>query len=172
MNSSLEQLVPRVFGFALRLAGDRHAAEDLAQETFLRACRNRAELRDERRLRVWLFQIAANLWRDQTRRTRLAPERAGPLNSEIVGNQRSPDGAAQEQEEVERALMALDALPQRQREVLYLFACEGLGTEEIAAVLECTKDAVKMNLSLARKKLRAIFTEQDASSVCDARAST
>lgn len=80
MDALLEQLVPRVYGFALRLTGNLHAAEDLTQETFLRACRKAASLQDERRLRVWLFQIAVNLWRDQLRRRRLAPERAGPLD--------------------------------------------------------------------------------------------
>jgi len=96
VNASLEQHVARVFGFALRLTGDRHAAEDLTQEAMLRACRSWKQLRDERRLRVWLFQIAANLWRDQSRRSGLAPERAGPLDVELMGPQRSPDDLAQE----------------------------------------------------------------------------
>ncbi len=163
--------MPRVFGFALRLTGDRHAAEDLTQEAMLRACRSWKQLRDERRLRVWLFQIAANLWRDQSRRSGLAPEQAGSLNMELMGPQRSPDDLAQENEEVARAVAALDALPPRQREVLYLFACEGLDLKEIASVLGSNHDAVKTNLSLARKKMRSMFTETPHNT-CDARAST
>ncbi len=151
--------MPRVFGFALRLTGNRHAAEDLTQETFLRAWRKAGSLRDEQRERVWLFQIAANLWRDQVRRRQLAPERAGPIDVELLGRQRFPEEVAEQREEVARALNALDALPARQREVMYLSACEGMNHAEIATVLECTTDAVKTNLSLARKKLREQFAE-------------
>src|SRR3989304_8552329 len=61
----LEEHVPRVYRFALRLTGNRHEAEDLTQETFLRAWRHRRRLRDRSAARVWLFAIAANLWRDR-----------------------------------------------------------------------------------------------------------
>lgn len=154
MNITLEQLVPRVFGFALRLTGDRHRAEDLTQETFLRAWRSGQARRDAEQARVWLFQIAANAWRDQLRRQRLAPERAGPLDLQQPGLPSDPGLLAEQRDEVAKALAALDALPGRQREVLYLAACEALTNQEIAVVLDCTSDAVKTNLSIARRKLR------------------
>ncbi len=154
MNATLEQLVPRVFGFALRLTGDRHRAEDLTQETFLRAWRSGLARREVEQARVWLFQIAANAWRDQLRRQRLAPERAGPLDLQQPGLPSDPGLLAEQRDEVAKALAALDALPGRQREVLYLSACEGLTNQEIAVVLDCTSDAVKTNLSIARRKLR------------------
>src|SRR5712692_4928022 len=75
----LEEYVPRVYRFALRLTNDPHAAEDLTQETLLRAWRRRGLLRDPRAARVWLFRITANLWRDQLRRDRCRVARAGPL---------------------------------------------------------------------------------------------
>lgn len=154
MNATLEQLVPRVFGFALRLTGDRHRAEDLTQEAFLRAWRSGVAQRDADQARVWLFQIAANAWRDLLRRQRLAPERAGQLDMNQAGLRIGPGLLAEQREEVANALAAVDALPGRQREVLYLSACEGLTNQEIAAVLDCTCDAVKTNLSIARRKLR------------------
>jgi len=157
VNATLEQLVPRVFGFALRLTGDRHCAEDLTQETFLRAWRSGLGRREAEEARVWLFQIAANAWRDQLRRQRLAPERAGPLDLHQPGLPIDPGLLAEQRDEVAQALAALDALPGRQREVLYLSACEGLTNQEIAAVLDCTSDAVKTNLSIARRKLREQF---------------
>ena len=70
VSNLLEEWAPRVYRFALRLCNDPHIAEDLAQETFLRAWRHRGRLRDERVARVWLFRITANLWRDQLRRNR------------------------------------------------------------------------------------------------------
>lgn len=150
----LEEYVPRVYRFALRLTRDAHAAEDLTQETLLRAWRRRELLRDPRAARVWLFRITANLWRDQLRRGQSLVARAAPLAEDPASAALTPDGQMEKQEDVCRALAALDALPPRQREVLYLSACEGLTTEEIAGVLGIRVEAVKANVCLARKKLR------------------
>lgn len=154
MDATLEQLLPRVFGFALRLTGDPHQAEDLTQETILRAWRAGLGTRSPNQARVWLFQIAANAWRDQLRRRRLAPERAGPLDINHPARRVDPVALAEQRDDVARALVALDALPGRQREALYLSACEGLSNAEIAEILGCTADSVKTNLSIARRKLR------------------
>lgn len=54
----------RLYGYCVRLTGDPHDAEDLAQETLLRAVRSRTELREPARLKAWLFAIATNCWRD------------------------------------------------------------------------------------------------------------
>jgi len=54
----------RLYGYCVRLAGDPHDAEDLVQESLLRAVRNQAGLRDPSRLKPWLFSIATNCWRD------------------------------------------------------------------------------------------------------------
>ena len=85
MSDRLEAWVPRVYRFALRLCNDPDAAADLTQETFLRAWRRRDRLRDERAARVWLFRIAANLWRDQLRRGRSPVARAGSGSLGRVG---------------------------------------------------------------------------------------
>jgi RNA polymerase sigma-70 factor (ECF subfamily) len=164
VRDTLELHTPRVFGFALRLTSDRHLAEDLTQETFFRAWRAGVGGRDADQLRVWLFQIAANAWRDQIRRRRLAPERAGPLDEQQPGLRLQPDAVAEQRDEVAQAMALLDALPGRQRETLYLSACEGLSHTEISEILGCTLDSVKSNLSTARRKLR----EQCQPSPCDA----
>ena len=154
MSDLLDEWVPRVYRFALRLCRDRHAAEDLTQETFLRAWRQRGRLRDGRAARAWLFRITANLWRDQVRRGRLPVARAGPLDGAAPGRAEPPERRAADREELARALAALDALPPRQREVLYLSACEGLAAAEVAAALGISAAAAKASLSLARQALR------------------
>ena len=160
--------MPRVYRFALRLSNDPHTAEDLTQETFLRAWRQRGRLRERRAARVWLFRIAANLWRDRLRRERSPVARAGPLEDVAPDRTRSPERLAADREELGRALEALNALPSRQREVLYLSACEGLGSAEVAEVLGISPEAAKANLSLARKKMREqlpdLFPDQTLSS--------
>jgi RNA polymerase sigma-70 factor (ECF subfamily) len=155
----LEQYVPRVYRFALRLCGDPHAAEDLTQETLLRAWRERGRLRDRTAASVWLFRIAVNVWRDALRRgksrvarTELLPESC----SEAVDRS---DQTVADQDDVRRALAGLDALPERQRNVLFLHACEGLSITEIADVLKTNPGAVKSNLSLARKRMRELLPE-------------
>jgi RNA polymerase sigma-70 factor (ECF subfamily) len=155
----LEQWVPRLYRFALRLTHDVHAAEELTQETLLRAWSRRRQLRDPTAARVWLFRIAANLWRDQRRRARLPVARAEPLREDCPSPIRPPEQGVADQEELRRALAALDDLPDRQREVLYLNACEGLSLREVAEALGISPDAAKASLSLARKKLRETLAE-------------
>ena len=113
MRNLLEQYVPRLYRFALRLTNDHHAAEDLTQETMLRAWQNRSRLRDPERARVWLFRIAANLWRDQTRRGRHEVSQAGPLDCDVPADAAPPDRVAADREDARRALDAMNALPSR-----------------------------------------------------------
>jgi len=150
----LEQHVPHVYRFALRLAGDPHRAEDLTQETFLRAWRHRKQLRNPDAARVWLFKITVNLWRDQLRRVRRGPNQADGSCDDHEARQPPADRAMVDQEDVQRALGAMDSLPGRQREVLYLRACEGLPVGQIADVLGISTEAAKASLSLARKAMR------------------
>jgi RNA polymerase sigma-70 factor (ECF subfamily) len=150
----LEEYVPRIYRFALRLTHDPHGAEDLTQETMLRAWRQRGRLRYPQAACVWLFRITVNLWRDQRRRGRSRIAQAEPLLDDLAGRTPAPDCLAAGHENVRRALAALDRLPERQRDVLYLNACEGLAAAEIASILGIQYDAVKASLCLARKKLR------------------
>src|SRR4051812_19674782 len=145
---AIEERVGSVYRYALRLTGRPDLAEDLAQETLLRGWRKRHTLREPRAVRVWLLQIATNIWTDQNRRRPQEPEClvddppfAGPplLN------------ALDHRENVRQALAAMDTLPPRQRQVMYLATCEGLAHAEVATVLSISESAVKANLSLARK---------------------
>jgi RNA polymerase sigma-70 factor (ECF subfamily) len=165
VSDRLEAWVPRVYRFALRLSNDPDAAADLTQETFLRAWRQRDRLRDERSARVWLFRIAVNLWRDQLRRGRSPIARAESGADRAPGHEPPPEQVAATNEELARALAALNGLPARQRDVLYLSACEALTPAEVGEVLGITSEAAKANLSLARKKMRLllpdVFPESD-----------
>jgi RNA polymerase sigma-70 factor, ECF subfamily len=149
----LEPLVPRVYQFALRLTGDVHLADDVTQETLLRAWDRRGQLRESQSARAWLFQIAANVWRDHCRRSVLRDgrRREAPEQATRDGG---PARQAEVRDDVRLVLEALDRLPPRQREVLYLAACEEMPLAEIAEVLEISTDAAKASLSAARKQMR------------------
>lgn len=159
MDKFLHEWTPRLYRFALRLTGDRHTAEDLTQEAMLRAWRKRASLRDPVAGRVWLFRIAVNLWRDWLRRGRSPVSRAGPLPEIAQVGWRPADQILAHQEELARALQTLEGLPPRQREVLFLSACEGMKAAEIGKVLDASTEAIKASLSLARKKMRESLDE-------------
>jgi RNA polymerase sigma-70 factor (ECF subfamily) len=148
---AVEEHVGSVYRYALRLAGRTDMAEDLAQETLLRAWRSRGQLRDPQVARVWLLRIATNLWNDHLRQVKFQPR---VLASEPPCPRPTVADGTCERESVARALAAMDELPPRQRQVLYLATCEGLSHAEVADVLAMSTPAVKANLSLARKEMR------------------
>ncbi|MHC5005357.1 MAG: RNA polymerase sigma factor [Planctomycetota bacterium] len=165
MRTLLEQHVPPVYRFALRLTGDPRQAEDLAQETMLRAWKHRGRLRDGTDARPWLFRITVNLWRDELRRQRVRRSTGIAHPHVLRSADARPDRAAAVREDLERVLAAFDELPPRQREVVHLVACESLGIDDVAEVLGITPNAVKASLSLARRRLREVVqSERSASS--------
>lgn len=153
----LKSCMPRLFRFALRLTGNQHLAEDLTQEAFLRAWRQRTDLQNERAARVWLFRIAVNVWRDQIRRGRRLRLRSEPLDTVCEELLPGPEQVASGREELARALKAFKALPPRQRDVLYLATVEALSLSEVSQILGVTRNAAKVNLCLARKAMRSLF---------------
>jgi RNA polymerase sigma-70 factor, ECF subfamily len=148
---SIEEHVGSVYRYALRLTRRPDLAEDLTQETLLRGWRNRRNLREARATRVWLFRIATNLWTDQLRSGRFCLE---PLDTEPRCPRPLPSIVSDERENVRMALAAMDDLPPRQRQVLYLVTCENMAHGEVATILEINESAVKANLSVARKEMR------------------
>ena len=153
---TLEEHLGSVYRYALRLTGRPDLAEDLAQETWLRAWRSRKNLREHRAVRVWLFRIATNVWTDQLRRGRFRTE---PLEADPPCLRPSADTASDDRENVRLALAAMDQLPERQRQVLYLITCENMARDEVATILDMSETAVNSNLSLARKEMRQRLKE-------------
>jgi RNA polymerase sigma-70 factor (ECF subfamily) len=155
----VDEYLPRVYRFAMRLTGDRQEAEDLVQETFLRAWPRRGRLRDSAAIRVWLFTIAKNLWTDRLRQKARRPQIVEVVDDDLPSEAAGPEQESSDRDDLRRVLEAVDALPPRQREVLYLSACEGLCMKEIAQVLSITPEAAKASLCEARKRLRQRFKE-------------
>ena len=146
----LEEHVTPVYRFALRLTKDPHVAEELTQDTMLRGWKQRRRLTDPSGIKPWLFSIAANLWRDELRRrkVRTRAHKANPSPTQVP-----PAEGMELSEDARKALDAIDELPDRQRDVLYLTACEGLTPTQIGQVLDISASAAKSTLSLARAKL-------------------
>jgi RNA polymerase sigma-70 factor (ECF subfamily) len=147
--------------YLTRRLGDRDWAEEVAQETFLRALRH-APLTNER---SWLFAVATNLVRDEARKDarhrRHLQLLAADARSQEEGEEPTP---LERDQEAALARKAVDSIAERDRLAL-LMREEGLNYDEIAAALELSPGSVGTTLSRARRRLAevydALMREQD-----------
>ena len=157
----------RVFNLALRFTGDRAEAEDITQESFLRAFTALPRSRAELPFRPWLLQIAVNLCRDWARRKRPAPfSDLGGAGDEPDGGQDTlverladreplPQDAAETSEQLAELRQAVMALPPAFRMIVTLRYNEGLSYEAIGQLLNMPPATVGTSLLRARRRLRA-----------------
>jgi len=147
--------IPRLLGLAERLCGNRPEAEDLVQETLLRALRRYPDLGAPSGRRALLRTILVRWWTSRLRswfRRREAPLET--LGIDPPSRLPDPTDAAVSAEAVTRIRSAMASLPPHQRAALVLSVDEGLGVSEIAEVVGSTASRVKANLWFARQKLR------------------
>lgn len=165
MREKLVELLPGLYRYLYRLCGESHLAEDLAQDTVVRAMKALHQLDSEVALRAWLFRIGSNVWRDYCRRA----GRMRALEDEVqdqtlaapfVAAEPSPDVIVDQREQVQWTQQAIMHLPERQRIVLTLVVCEELSHREAADVLDISPDAVKANLSIARANMRKMLQQR------------
>jgi RNA polymerase sigma-70 factor (ECF subfamily) len=157
--AALEHL-DSLYGYALTLTRDQTAAEDLVQETYLRAVRAVGQLVPNSNLKSWLFVIMRNAWLNQLRHTRSGP-RFVELDAEeaefVYQNDRlgeDPLVVYLRKLEREQIRVAIDELPELYREVVVLRDLEGFSYQEIATMLSCPAGTVMSRLGRARAKLR------------------
>jgi RNA polymerase sigma-70 factor, ECF subfamily len=166
----IDRHAARMLRTVLRLRGNRFEAEDVLQETWIRACRAAREFRGEASLQTWLERIARNAAAMAARRQQAASRggRAGEASLTALGRD-GDDGIASVEpgtpSDAERAVIwretltelagAVRALPPGLRDVLVLRDIQGASTRETAEELAITEDAVKQRLHRARARLRA-----------------
>jgi RNA polymerase sigma-70 factor (ECF subfamily) len=147
-----------ISGYLLRLTGDREAANDLTQETFLRAYRALGSLErsgaDAAHTRAWLYRIATNQahsWRRRQRLLHWLP--FGPSTPEPAVD--GPDHSLGERDLVERALRTVGT---SHAAILLLRHHQHLSLDETAAVLDISPNTAKVRLYRARKAFVAAYT--------------
>ena len=146
----------RVFSIALRMLGSRAEAEDIAQETFLRAHRAIGEFRGDARLGTWLYGIASRLCLNRLASAPRRLERAGDTALLHIASPAADAAGVLERGELEAALQqAIAELPEERRIVVVLRDLEGLAYEEIAEVLGLELNTVRSRLHRARNDLKA-----------------
>jgi len=141
--------------FLYRRIGDQARAEDLAQEAFVRALEHRPT-----KPRAWLFTVAANLARDEGRRTAVRRRHLTLVKAEAAAAppQPGPEAALERSAKVRRVRAALARLTERDRDALLLWE-EGFSYDEIAAVLGLSRGSVGTTLARARNRLATAYAD-------------
>jgi RNA polymerase sigma-70 factor (ECF subfamily) len=159
---AIETLVRRYQDYVYRLCylvmRNEQDADDMTQETFIRACRAlpRFELRKDTSFEGWLYRIAVNCCRSRMRRKWYQvlpwPEPAPQIVAEV---EKQPDRRMLQGEQRDEILDAINALGEKHRLVVILRYYAGLSNEEIARTLNIPSGTVRSRLHTARQRLRA-----------------
>lgn len=155
----LQEYLDGLYSYSLVLSRNQAEAEDLVQETCLRALRAMARLRPDSNVKSWLFTILRNIWLNQLRQRKTAPDIVDLDADEhganrAVDSSRDPHAAYVSDLEGEQVRRAIEQLPLEFREIILLREYEELSYEEIATMLQCPVGTVMSRLARARSKLR------------------
>ncbi len=147
----MSQLLPRLWRYGLVLSRQKHVADDLVQATCVRALERAGQFRAGTRLDRWLLTIMHSIWLNELRSQRVR-QGQGFVDAE---QELSFDGEtlAQDQVLAAQVIKRVNALPEAQRETVFLAYVEGLSYKEIAEVLHIPVGTVMSRLAAARLKL-------------------
>lgn len=147
-----------LFGFLVKLTGERTAAEDIAQVVFQRMLKYRHTYRDDGSFTAWMYHLARRCAADHFRRSNAAPHATDPVDLQTHADD-APHAAQNAAARDDHALLhaALAQLDRDAREVLLLSRFQELSFAEIAGILECSVGAAKVRAHRAMRELREVF---------------
>jgi RNA polymerase sigma-70 factor, ECF subfamily len=150
--------VPSLRAFGISLCGNVDRADDLVQETLLRALANIDSFQPGTNMSAWLFTILRNLFRSEYRKRRREVEDADGRYAETLKSQ--PEQTSRV--EFEEFRVALDKLPEDQREALILVGASGFSYEEAAEICGCAVGTIKSRVNRARTRLSTLLSINNA----------
>lgn len=154
-------LKDKVFRLALRITMDRVEAEDITQETLVRAWERRGEWSEIENMEAWVLTIARRLALDQIQHSKMQSEKEAQIVNyqlSVVNSPASPDEQLDQRQRVEAVRRLINQLPEVQRTIIELRDIEGLRYDEIANITELSETQVKVYLHRARKKIKENLT--------------
>jgi RNA polymerase sigma-70 factor (ECF subfamily) len=151
----LAQVIPHLRAFGRSLSGSRDLADDLVQETLLKAWGARLRFQAGTNMRAWTFIILRNLYLSQMRRARFKGEWDDLVADRILAAPASQDRHV-ELGDMQRALLHL---PQPQREALILVGAGGFAYEEAAEICQVAVGTIKSRVARGRVALEQILTD-------------
>src|ERR1700754_5000598 len=161
VSEAMLRAVPSLRAFAISLCGNVDRADDLVQETLLRAWANLDSFEPGTNMSAWLFTILRNLFRSEHRNRRREVEDVDGSYAEtltVLPNQINDL-------EVEDFRRALEQLPAEQRESLILVGASGFSYEEAAQICGCAVGTIKSRVNRARIRLAANLSIESAQDV-------
>ena len=161
-NTIVVPYIDGLYRYAMSLTRNPTDAEDLVQETYVRAIPAMGSLGTDSNHRSWLFTILRNLRINQLRRQRTAPEIGVSENAEnvFVETSRDPYALFVGKVDRERVREAIRQLSVGQREIIVLREYEELSYQELAGILNCPVGTVMSRLARARSRLRALLSKR------------
>ncbi len=152
-----------VYNFVLRMARNDQLAQDLTQDIFVKIYQNLSTFRGDAKLSTWIYQVANNTYLDYLRTSSFKKqnkteilEDEEELHFEEIDKVLSIDEQLVKAEENDCVHEYVNNLPEDYRAVMVLHDLQGLKNREIADVLNCSLDTVKIRLHRARKKFRSV----------------
>lgn len=154
-----------LFGYLWRFTGNRHAAEDLFQETCMRIYQARTTFNTELPFEPWAFRIATNACLDMHKKKSHTMEKAtdDEILNRHVSPQDAPDALLLKKTKTQKVQELLNELPEKLRAVLLLMHFEGLSIKTIAAVLDIPEGTVKSRLHKGVKQLTILAEKRGLS---------
>tara|TARA_X000000950_G_scaffold196958_1_gene237142 strand:- start:96153 stop:96734 length:582 start_codon:yes stop_codon:yes gene_type:complete len=162
--SELSALIPHLRAFARNLCNDATQADDLAQETLLRAWKARESYQEGTNLKAWAFTILRNTFYSEKRRS----WRRQPLDPEVAEATLVANDDASASMELLALRNAMNRLPDDQREALILVGAGGMPYEEVAEICGCAVGTIKSRVNRARNALAVILETNEAGFSSDA----
>jgi RNA polymerase sigma-70 factor, ECF subfamily len=151
-----------LYSYALVLTRNRSDAEDLVQETYVRAIGAMGRLRSDSNVKSWLFTILRNIWLNQLRQRRTKPQISNigtnDDTTDIAETSKDPYELYVSKMESKQVREAIQQLPVEAREIILLREYEELSYQEIATVLDCPAGTVMSRLARARSRLRTLLS--------------
>jgi RNA polymerase sigma-70 factor, ECF subfamily len=146
-----------VHRWLFHLTRDPHRADDLTQETFLKALAGLKSFRPGSNFRAWIFRIGHNNFVNLKRQEKRT---AGTLPEELPGQDIAAQTTASDREALDTVTRAVDDLPPEFRAALLLHAQEGLQYREIAKILRTTEETARWRVFKARQKLMKVLAPE------------
>ena len=155
-----ERVLPvsqRIFGYANRLLNNEHDAEDVVQEIWLKLWDKREQLGNIKSMEAFAYRITRNLCLDKIKLKKpkyFDDREEGAYCYDEADQRPDPESSLELKDTVERVNQIIGRLPEQQKTLLQMRDVEGLEYEEIADITGLEINAIRVNISRARKKVR------------------
>lgn len=144
----------RIRKHAYQIVLDAHLADDVAQETFIRAASRLSSLRDQHAFSGWLFQISGNISKDKLRSKSSYQEKITQFSNQLRESTESTDSHTRDPDLVHQAISRLDP---KQREAVSLVWFENKSHFEASRIAGCAESTISWRLALAKRKLHKLL---------------